>query len=272
MKRASIAAFVYHDVTDQPGNSGFQRPGAWPYKLSRREFRAHLDAIAQSPHAATLAGPLDLARGGRRLLLTFDDGGASAIIAGDELARRGWVGHFFLVTSRIGQPGFLDAAGIRYLRQAGHVIGSHSHTHPDIFRDESPQRMDEEWRVSCARLAALLGEPCVAASVPGGDISPAVLASAAAAGVRYLFTSEPWLAPRRVRDSWVLGRYTVKTTTPPDRVGRLAQFRGWTSARVLRRVKVLARFASPTLYRLYVRRRTRESTTTVEIAAEVPDA
>jgi peptidoglycan/xylan/chitin deacetylase (PgdA/CDA1 family) len=201
---------------------------------------------------------VDFDRPSHSLLLTFDDGGRSALTAAELLARHGWRGHFFIVTSLTGSRTFLDAAGIRTLRSAGHLIGSHSHTHPNIFRAQSPARMVEEWRTSCDTIAQILGEPCVAASVPGGDISRRVLESASTAGLRYLFTSEPWLVPRRVGDCWILGRYGVKASTAPARVAELARFQGWTRALVRRRLKVLATSALPPLYRLYIRLRTRE--------------
>jgi hypothetical protein len=108
-------------------------------------------------------------------------------------------------------------------------------------------------------LAQLLGEPCLSASVPGGDISGRVLESARSAGLRYLFTSEPWLTPRRLGECWMLGRYSVKVGTAAARVGELARFRGWTSALLRRRLKVLATRALPPLYRLYIRARTQAS-------------
>jgi hypothetical protein len=92
--------------------------------------------------------------------------------------------------------------------------------------------------------------------VPGGDISNRVLESARTSGLRYLFTSEPWLTPRRLGDCWMLGRYSVKVGTSAARVGELARFRGWTGALVRRRLKVLATRALPPLYRLYIRART----------------
>ena len=118
--------------------------------------------------------------------------------------------------------------------------------------------MDDEWRVSGDILAQILGEPCAAASVPGGDISPAVLDSAADVGLRYLFTSQPWLSPRRVRTCWILGRYAPTTATPLEQVAALAQFRGWRGALLVRRLKDLARASLPMLYRHYVRTQTRE--------------
>ncbi len=254
--RPEVAGFAYHDVTDEPGSSGLQRPGAVPYKLGRLAFARHLDGIASSAVAPELVTQIDLARPGRHVLLTFDDGGRSALHIGDELCRRGWRGHFFVVTSLIGSATFLDAAEVRHLRSAGHAIGSHSHTHPDIFRELPLERMVEEWRTSCDILSDILGEPCDTASVPGGDVSRAALESAGAAGLRYLFTSEPWLAPRTVGDCWVLGRFCPKRETPPERVRALAQFRGWTRALLVREIKNVARRTFPRLYRRYVRRTT----------------
>ena len=85
-----------------------------------------------------------------------------------------------------------------------------------------------------------------------------MLASAAGAGIRYLFTSEPWLSPRALDGCWVLGRFSPRVGTSPARIRQLARFQGWTSALVVRRLKGLARAGLPLLYRRYVRRTTRE--------------
>ena len=251
-----VASFAYHEVTDDPGDSGFQRPAARPYKHTWSAFALHLEAIATAPAAPSLVVEVGLARAGRALCLTFDDGGRSALDVGEALVRRGWRGHFFVTTGLIGRRGFLDASGIRHLRACGHLVGSHSHTHPDIFRELTPQRMLEEWRVSGDVLGTLLGEPCIAASVPGGDISDAVLGSADAAGFRFLFTSEPSLRPQRIGDCWVLGRFCPKSSTSPEVVRELAHFRGWKRAMAARRAKELLRRALPAVYRWRVARRT----------------
>ena len=44
----TIAGFGYHEITDQPSESGFQRPGALPYKLTPRACAEHLDQMAAS--------------------------------------------------------------------------------------------------------------------------------------------------------------------------------------------------------------------------------
>ncbi len=258
MLRSVVAAsFGYHEVTDDPPAAGFQRPGALPYKHTRDAFARDLAAIAAGPCLPERVTDTDLSSPGRHVFLTFDDGGKSAAWIADTLAARGWKGHFFIVTGLIGTRTFLTAQEVRYLRATGHVVGSHSDTHPDIFREQPFDRMVEEWRISRDRLAQLLGEPCATASVPGGDISRQVLQSADAAGLSYLFTSEPVLTPERVGACWVLGRYMPKAWTPAERIGELAAFRGWRSALLLRRLKGAARRVFPQLYRQYVYRTTR---------------
>src|SRR5580658_945599 len=127
-------AIMYHDVVEGAAydSSGFPGEGANIYKLRREDFARQLEAI----RAAVPAGAVSLIARRREIagpppvFLTFDDGGASfhAPIAG-MLEQLGWRGHFFITTSRIGTPGFLDATQVRDLARRGHVIGSHSHSH-----------------------------------------------------------------------------------------------------------------------------------------------
>jgi peptidoglycan/xylan/chitin deacetylase (PgdA/CDA1 family) len=256
--RLAIAGLGYHDVTDDAFGSGFQRAGALPFKHTVAGFARDLDALARVPNPPRLLTDIDLSVPGRHLLLTFDDGGKSALHIGEALCARGWRGHFFIVTNLLGARTFLTATDIRRLRACGHLIGSHSHTHPDIFNALSPRRMLEEGHVSTDMLSQVLGERCATAAVPGGDISAQVLESAGAAGLRALFTSEPWPVPRRLHGCWILGRYIVKASTPSSRIAALAALRGWRAAWLVRRAKVAARTALPSLYRAYVARTTRE--------------
>jgi peptidoglycan/xylan/chitin deacetylase (PgdA/CDA1 family) len=218
-------------------------------------FKAHLDCVARGrinpDHLVTSIGR---GFGGTYLLLTFDDGGKSATWIGDELSRRGWRGHFFVTTSRIGTSRFVSEADIRYLRSCGHLVGSHSHTHPDVFKALTPARMRREWHVSTSAIADILGEPCVVASVPGGDVSKAVLEVAAESGIRYLFTSDPNLVPQRVGQALVLGRVNPRLHTPLSRVEELARFEGWRREMRIRRAKVWLHTAAGPLYRYWASR------------------
>jgi peptidoglycan/xylan/chitin deacetylase (PgdA/CDA1 family) len=204
---------LYHDIVPagQDDASGFPGPGAARYKLTPEEFRAHVRAIAAATPAGTITAT-DLLRhsgNGRGLLLTFDDGGSSALAIADVLEAQGWRGHFFVTTKRIGTPGFLTAEAVRSLHRRGHVIGSHSHSHPGCISACDPDELLREWRTSGAVLSDLLGEPVTTASVPGGFYSRAVAEAAAGVGVRLLFTSEPTTRTHTVNGCLVAGRYTV---------------------------------------------------------------
>ena len=259
-----VAGLMYHEVTDDPKTSGFQRAGALPYTLTRAAFDSHLAAIGRGALTPELVTQLDFQANGngsgerRHLLLTFDDGGASAMYVADELCRRGWRAHFFIITNRIGERTFLKPADVRELRARGHLVGTHSHTHPDIFRNLSRDAMATEWNVSRAILEALLGEPCVAASVPGGDISRVVLEQAGESGIRYLFTSEPVLRPEFVGGTWILGRVILKNGVSAATIRQLVAFHGWQRVQLIRRLGSLARTLFPPLYAQYVRLRARE--------------
>jgi len=204
--------------------------------------------------APEVISEIDLDHAGRHIVLTFDDGGKSAVRAADELSSRGWRGHFFITTGLLGSRTFLDAQAARYLSSCGHVVGSHSHTHPDIFNALPFEQMIEEWRVSCDMLSNLLGIQCVTASVPGGDVSRRVFESAEATGIQFLFTSAPVLVPKRMQGCWILGRVCSKADKPLPDIQRLAEFRGWRRELLRNRVKTTLKAAFPPLYRLYVQR------------------
>ena len=58
---AVIASFLYHDVTDDPAESGFQRPSALPYKHNIGEFSQNLDQIESSPLIPGYVADIELA-------------------------------------------------------------------------------------------------------------------------------------------------------------------------------------------------------------------
>jgi peptidoglycan/xylan/chitin deacetylase (PgdA/CDA1 family) len=216
------AALIYHDIArpDQREAAGFPGPLAARYKLDPERFEDHLDAIAATGRDV---GRVGLAGSPPSVALTFDDGGASALAAADAIERRGWRGHFFLVTARIGTPGFLDREGVAELARRGHSVGSHSHTHPTYMGHLETSELDAEWRASRALLEEVLGRPVLSASVPGGFLSGRVVDSAAAAGYGLLMTSEPVSRLRRSGDLLVVGRYTIWASTPSRQAAAYAR-------------------------------------------------
>ena len=214
-------ALIYHDLA-RPGERdavGFPGPVAGRYKVDPADFERHLDAIAATGAHVGVWQPA----GAASAVLTFDDGGASALHAADALERRGWRGHFFITTGRLGTTGFLDAAGVRELAERGHAVGGHSHSHPTYMGKLGRSELLDEWRRCREALAELLGAPPPGASVPGGFFTPAVAETAAEAGFDWLMTSQPESRVRRGHPIPVVGRYTVWATTPPERAAAYAR-------------------------------------------------
>ena len=259
-RRDRVHALMYHDVVaaKRRDTAGFPGPVAARYKIEPELFGRHLDAIAASGVSVGLVGESGPAP---QAALTFDDGGASALLAAGELERRGWRGHFFVTTERIGTEGFLDADSIRELARRGHAVGSHSETHPTYFGGLSREEILREWRESRRTLGELLGEPPSSASVPGGFLSHAVVECAAAAGYRLLMTSEPSSRTSSRGALTVLGRYAVRADTTAERAAVLA--RGAPLARARLRAewtaKQRAKRLSPAVFELARRLRARRS-------------
>ena len=221
-------ALLYHDVVP-PGDwdaSGFPGAGAASYKLERAEFERHLAAVsAVATRRGTVDGLQGVARGGGRppVLLTFDDGGASAYgCVADLLEGAGWHGHFFITTDYLEAPGFMTRAQVRDLAARGHMIGTHSSSHPIPMARLSRRRLLTEWASSAHALQDLLGEPVRVGSVPGGGLSRQVVEAAAAAGITALFTSEPTTHCRVVDGCVVIGRYALRRGMPAAAAAALA--------------------------------------------------
>lgn len=226
-------SLLYHDVVPAGANasSGFNSADADRYKLAESQFGLHLDAIA----ARVTPSPQ---------LFTFDDGGASARRTGQLLTERGWRGLFFVPTNFIGTEGFVTPADIRALACDGHMIGSHSCSHPMRMAALSRQRLLQEWIESRKVLEDILGHAVPVASIPGGYYSAGVAAAAEEAGYTELFTSEPVATPWCIGNLRVYGRYSVHQSSRArrvaalaagDRLPRMQQFAYWNVKKLLKR-------------------------------------
>ena len=218
----NVFSVMYHDVVEAGAwdSSGFPGDGAAVYKLEHAEFGRHLDAIAAAGVRVCRATE-PLVDGSA--MLTFDDGGVSAhLLAAEMLEQHGWAGHFFVTTDRIGTAAFLSREQIQDLRRRGHVIGSHSCSHPARMAQCTREELQREWRESTRVLEDILGEPVPVASVPGGYYSRLVGETAAEAGIRVLFNSEPTAAVSRAGECVLLGRYFIQRGMPAGISGAFA--------------------------------------------------
>jgi peptidoglycan/xylan/chitin deacetylase (PgdA/CDA1 family) len=206
-------SLLFHDVfVSDASESGFNSPAADRYKMSVREFDAQLGD----------SNALGAAR------LTFDDGGVSFYtIVADKLEARGLHAYCFVTSGFIGRPGFLDAAQIRELDRRGHVIGTHSASHPARFSALSRAHMRREWTEGRQRLEDELGHAVTTGSVPGGYFSRDVGRAAAESHLFLLFNSEPVRSTRVIEGCAIAGRFTIRAGAPSDLACRLVQGAPW---------------------------------------------
>jgi peptidoglycan/xylan/chitin deacetylase (PgdA/CDA1 family) len=242
------AALLYHDIVEDGrfDDSGF--PGVAPsrYKLRAEDFELHLEALAaSSSEPPAVVDELRARAGALPWLLTFDDGGSSALAIGQRLTERGWRGHFFVTVDYIGTPGFLEPEEIRALNDLGHVIGSHSCSHPERMARCTWDQLLDEWTRSAGVLSELLGQPVAVASVPAGNYGKIVARAASVAGIRTLFTSEPVIKVRKVDGCSVVGRFTILRGARPETAAalasarlrpRLSQFAAWNTKKAAKTV------------------------------------
>jgi len=219
----TMTALMYHDVVaaGAEDSSGFPGRDAALYKVTPEVFASHLDAIASArlnrtpPLPRGLPDPLGP-------IISFDDGGVTAMAAADALEGRGLIGHFFITTNYIGTRGFVTEEHIRELVRRGHVIGSHSCSHPLRMGHCAWTQLLDEWSRSRAALTDILGDDVRVASVPGGDFTPQVAEAAAEAGLTRLFTSEPTSESRQAFGVTLVGRFIIQRWTTAQTAAALA--------------------------------------------------
>lgn len=241
---------MYHDIVtlDKTDLSGFPGTAAATYKISPKSFREHLENIAKRVKIppVTVFNINDIIEQRTAWMITFDDGGCGAVLhAAKILESYGFLGHFFITTDYIDRPGFLKKKDICELRYRGHVIGSHSRSHPENMSLLSSEEIFNEWNSSLSVLSDILNEQVNVASLPSGFYSRRIAIAAIKAGIKYLFTSEPTNKITEVNKCSIIGRYIIKTSTPPfvaadlaagHLIPRLHQWYWWNSKKAAKMI------------------------------------
>jgi peptidoglycan/xylan/chitin deacetylase (PgdA/CDA1 family) len=141
--------------------------------------------------------------------MTFDDGHRSQFeIAGPILDDLKIHALFFVTTAWVGLlPSVMLWRAVRELQQVGHVIGSHTHTHP-MLTACGTVALRNELTVSKQVLEQRLGVGIDSISIPGGRINARVLAACGEAGYKHVYTSH-------------VGEHKHVAANSPEVIGRL---------------------------------------------------
>jgi peptidoglycan/xylan/chitin deacetylase (PgdA/CDA1 family) len=203
---------MYHDiVTKEDKSSGFQNESAFQYKVEESTFEEQVKALQ-----------------GKDVVFTFDDGGVSFLTkAAPILEKYGFKGVFFISTEYIGTPGFLTAEQVKALEERGHVVGSHSHSHPEIFTKLSKEEVREEWLKSYEILQSILGKKDLPMSIPNGYASKIIMQEAIDCGFTDIYTSQPTTKIGSFQKHNVIGRYVVHDNMTTGDVLRIVNSKGY---------------------------------------------
>ncbi len=172
--------------------------GTW---VTPRQFRTHLRWLQKHGYPFPRK-PEDvwtwLHHPHRGSVITFDDGLLGVFThAFPALRSVGGVGVVFVVTAFLGRrvgwdasfgyPTYhLDREHLQILHRSGWLIGSHSHTHPDLRR-LTPKERERELRISLDILEDLLEAPVRIFSYPFNRFDLQVMESVHRAGYRLAF-------------------------------------------------------------------------------------
>jgi peptidoglycan/xylan/chitin deacetylase (PgdA/CDA1 family) len=189
---------TFHGIGIPPASVGGSELSVW---VDRDLFEATLDEVSRRNDVE----------------ITFDDGNLSDIeIALPELTRRGMTAKFFIVASRLGEPGFLSAEAVRELTAAGMSVGSHG-LHHRPWRSLDDAELDDDLRRGRSLLEEALGSPVTEASCPFGEYDRRVLKHLRRSGHERVYTSD---GGRTNPSAWLQARNTIGSDwgPPADRL------------------------------------------------------
>jgi peptidoglycan/xylan/chitin deacetylase (PgdA/CDA1 family) len=176
---------------------GIGRPGPGvaaedePYFVSRDLMLAVLDELRDDP----------------RREVSFDDGyGSDVDVALPALLERGMSARFFPLAGQLGEPGRVDADGLRELIRAGMTVGSHGMRHRPWRNMDARTRRDELIEAR-QMLSEAAGAPVDVAACPFGAYDRSALRALREQHYGMVFTSD---RRRARRGAWLQPRYTVR--------------------------------------------------------------
>ena len=168
------------------------------------------------------------------VFFTFDDSNSSDFtIAFPALIKRKMQARFFVVTERIGSPGFLNAEQIAELSRAGMIIGSHGKSHRPWTQFNAID-LNNELTTSRLRLETIVKHAVTEAACPLGYYNRKVLKGLRAAGYTKVYTSDQGSA---CVDEWLSARNTILKNNTLDSVEHLAQETPGQMRKLLRSLK-----------------------------------
>ncbi len=174
------AVLTYHRIVPDGGRQRFHDVEVTAFERQLHHIAERVTASDRGSRTEPRCGPV---------YLTFDDGTADHRHAADLLLSHGLAGTFFVITGRLGTPGYLSEEDVRWIAAQGHRIGSHSVTHRHLTA-LSAAELANELLDSCRRLEALAQRTVDWFAPPAGVYSKAVIDTALRVGYKVVRTMD----------------------------------------------------------------------------------
>lgn len=201
-----VPVLMYHDLCAGPCTTD-------RYSLPVSMFRRQLALLRERQIAIAGLSALRRSTDAASVAITFDDGLVRQFeLALPELIVQGMTATFFVTTSLVGTPGYLNWQQVRAMSDAGMTLGSHGDRHI-AYTALTAQFAAQELTRSRLTLEDALGRAVDAFSAPFGFLNGALVAAAHAAGYRSICSSRPWTAQPHDLDIPRLAVY-CNTTLP----------------------------------------------------------
>lgn len=195
---------MYHGIVNgQDAVPPGREVGADLYDVTESNFRDQLSMLREKNIKVKRieeAGAVDV-------VITFDDGEANNCrTALPVLKEFGYPAYFFVITRRVGRPGYMTMDELKTMVANGMVIGSHGMSH-EILTNLKDTQIEEELAASRRYLERNLETEIRDFSIPRGFCNDKILRMAYAAGYKNVFISD---RPRDLSDDKCHERVAVK--------------------------------------------------------------
>jgi peptidoglycan/xylan/chitin deacetylase (PgdA/CDA1 family) len=184
-----VPVLTYHRVAP------LSAVGLTDLKVDPANFVSELDALHSDGYHTITQTQLfdalykDASLPSKPIIISVDDGYVDDVTRIlPALERFHMVATFFVITGRMTEPGFLNAAQIRELDRAGMDVGDHSAHHVDL-RLLTPTELRSETAGSRDVLQHVLGHPVYFFAYPFGYYNDAVVSAVKSAGYAMAYTT-----------------------------------------------------------------------------------
>lgn len=221
--RLTVPILMYHHVGPLPAGADAIRSDL---TVAADQFVAHLNYLQAQGYQTLSLAELAEALAGRRSLpprpvvLTFDDGYRDNYeVAFPQLAQRGLVATFFVVSSLVGQAEYVSWDQLRIMQGAGMAVEGHARTHSDL--SQMSRAAVVEQATSCRQaIAANVGQAPRFFAYPSGRYNATTIDALRASGYVLAVTTTPG-SRHTSRRPYELPRLRVRRATTVADLGAL---------------------------------------------------